>query len=66
MERSIEREIERYMTDPEVLFDRQFAKLRKQMDKNIEQSKELQRKYMMFQQQWHDLIVRKIETSKRP
>ena len=53
------------MTDPKVLFDRQFAKLRKQMDKNIEQSKELNKKYLMFTQQWHDLLKRRIEADKR-
>ncbi len=51
------------MTDPEVLFDRLFVKLRKQIDKNIEQQKELSRKYSMYLSQWDALCKRKQEVS---
>ncbi len=65
MERSIERESDSTeiwaLTDPEVLFNKQFEKLRKQMTKNIEQAHELNKKYLLLQKQWHDLVVRRQE-----
>lgn len=51
------------MTDPEVLFDKLFAKLRKQMDKNVEQQKELSKKYSLLLSQWNALCKRQQESN---
>ena len=53
------------MTDPEVLFDKLFSKIRKEMDKNIKKQQELQQKYSLLSSQWNALLQRRRENDER-
>ena len=49
------------LTDPDVLFDKMFSKIRKQMDKNIKQQQDLQQRYALLSSQWNALLQRRVE-----